>query len=172
MKIIIIRHAESLGNQTGNYGLFDPPITDKGRSQSLDTQGKLDYDHGKMLILVSPSTRAIETLEIIFPQQKMYLTHLLREYNTHVGYNNVQDSKTLEKYNHDITFLSDELPHELSWQDGENRVTRLLSFIEGIKSLNLYDTIVLGTHGNFGRNLLMRLGKGDYHLENAQFIVI
>lgn len=126
-----------------------------------------------MLILVSPSTRAIETLEIIFPQQKIYLTHLLREYNTHVPYNNVQDSKTLkEKYNHDLTFLSDILPQELTCQDGENRVTKLISFIEGIKSLNLYDTIVLGTHGNFGHNLLLRLGKGNYHLENAEFIII
>ena len=171
--IIVIRHAESVSNKLNDYNMFDPGITCEGEVQAEKAKLQMEKYKGEMLILCSPSTRAIQTLEIIFPGEKLYLTHLLRETNTGSPYNKVRSVSTLRsKTSYDLTFMSDFLQTETTTSDCDRRADDLLVLIEGLKSIKKYNIIVLGTHGNFGCSLLHKLGIGRYYMNNAELVVI
>ena len=84
-EVYLIRHAQSeanasmdLGNQTFSY---DPHITNLGKQQAAKTRkilANIDFD----LIVCSPLTRALQTLECVFPRliQNTVILSLVREY--------------------------------------------------------------------------------------------
>ncbi len=62
MKLTLIRHAQSMGNSTGNYSLLESDsLSEIGRQQAVDLSRALEGEPFDKII-VSPLIRALETL--------------------------------------------------------------------------------------------------------------
>src|SRR5688500_8715187 len=65
MRLILIRHGESLGNVSGTMQGRDDPLTDRGRRQAREIAAHLAARGDIQHIYASPLARAFETSQII-----------------------------------------------------------------------------------------------------------
>jgi broad specificity phosphatase PhoE len=85
MKLLLIRHGESIGNTEGRMqGQFDSPLSDRGREQVRALGGRLLREgHAMAAIYTSDLSRAAETAEILAAglNVPVVLDARLREYD-------------------------------------------------------------------------------------------
>ena len=65
MRLLLVRHGESLGNVTQVLQGRDDPLTDRGRRQAGEIAAHLATSHNVRAIYASPLARAYETAQII-----------------------------------------------------------------------------------------------------------
>ena len=80
--ILLVRHAESLNNASGNKfsGIVDSPITEKGLDYSRKLAGNLSRFKVET-VLTSSLERAKETAELVFPNIPIRICEELMEFN-------------------------------------------------------------------------------------------
>lgn len=158
VNIIIYRHAQGHHNVPPcNYYIFDPSLTalghEQARKEHLAREGKKTD-----IVLSSVSTRAIQTAQGIFPNNKIYATQLLVEYNTGIPCNNVLSSNDLRvafpTVDFDMFYSHIPLNIEKTYEDGNRRARLVKNLIYGLASTGAYDTIAMVSHSNFIYNLM------------------
>jgi broad specificity phosphatase PhoE len=67
MKLLLIRHGQSLGNAEGRVqGIFDSPLSDEGRAQARALGRRLEREGWQLAaVYASDLSRALETAEIV-----------------------------------------------------------------------------------------------------------
>ena len=85
MKLLLIRHGESVGNAEGRMqGRFDSPLSQLGREQACLLAGRLRCEGGQLAALyASPLRRAADTAEILAAALELPVTwdERLQEYD-------------------------------------------------------------------------------------------
>lgn len=73
MKIILVRHGETLGNLEKKYiGKTDETLCDAGIKKILDFVSKKKYPDADV-VFSSPMKRCLETAALIFPEKKIFV---------------------------------------------------------------------------------------------------
>lgn len=155
MKLYLIRHGETnLTLQKKYCGVSDPPLNQTGRQNAVKLNhvfNKIQIDH----ILSSPSLRAKETTEIVFPNLKTDISDNLKEMNFGVfeGYDyNYLSNHYPEIYNNWIYNPIDVIPPESEpFVDFYKRVT--MEFIK-ILTIGCDINIAVITHSGVIKTML------------------
>ena len=175
-EVYLIRHAQSeanasmdLGNQTFYY---DPHITNLGKQQAVKTRkilANIDFD----LIVCSPLTRALQTLECVFPRliQNTVILSLVREYlNDYSDVGRQPDVLKKEFTNFDFSGLekfwwNNDVPideKEINYESIQNLDARVKKFKKWIDERNERKIAVI-SHGTFISRIT------DYFPNNCEF---
>lgn len=67
-RVVLVRHGEGVHNQTKNYSLVDPPLTQKGVDQAKSLQGNPLFEECQLLV-VTPLQRAVHTAATVFGER-------------------------------------------------------------------------------------------------------
>lgn len=148
MKVIFVRHGQSVGNHYGLIqGHVDFTLSDEGRKQAALTAGEIKKIIGKKrpLIFSSDLSRAWETAVIISEQSGLNLPipdRRLRERNMGVLQNThwtTVDWEMVNKFDHKINNL----------ESRETLLERIVDFLAFILSNKLVigETVIVVTHG-------------------------
>ena len=163
MKLLLIRHGESIGNTEGRLqGQFDSPLSDRGREQARALAGRLLREgHAIAAIYASDLSRAAETAEILAAglAVPVVLDARLREY--HIGLLTGVVWREVE-------FLYPELWHQIHQADAwvpvpgeegnEAFHARLAAALAGIQARHEEgDTVAVLAHGGSLGMLLAQL---------------
>jgi broad specificity phosphatase PhoE len=183
-KYVIWRHGESESNATGDYDIFDPHLSLRGVSQCESAKKYAsetpeignDFRDFDRLILVSHSTRAIETAKIIYPNDRLYGSKILKEYSSEEEPANMTRSiEELKQLYPNIDFETYNFDWEYKKEVCEtDAYPRLIHAYKELRKISAkYNTIVLVMHGRSGK-LLSKIiaGKDVELLRNAQCVVI
>ena len=164
MRIILLRHAESLGNvdelaytRTPDHAL---PLTVRGEAQARATGAIVrQYLHGPVAAYVSPYVRALRTYALLgVPTERMVPEPRLREQD----WGNLQDpvEQELEKQRrNEFGHFFYRLPHGESGADVDDRVASFLNELELriAKDPSHPNTVVVVSHGLTMRLLCRRM---------------
>ncbi len=163
------------GNVTHDTGLYDPSLTEDG-IRMCSTLAEKDSLPKVEILISSTSTRAIQTAQLLYPNQKIYATTLFLEYNTGAACNmsSTPESRLDKKIFNEVDFerfSNEPLPRETTFEDGYKRAKLVEKFLQELKEE--YQEIAVVTHANFTRTLLTCLGKsspGEIH--NCDIVTI
>ena len=169
-RIKIIRHGKTLAFENSSYiGITDFPLTKEGTDELLNK--KEEYEYGRIQkVYSSPLTRAVETAEILFPNNFLHVV-------TEMGEMSFGDfeGKTREQL--------ENLPQYKKWlqggidnapPNGESLRTMLERVFEGLCFIvedmmqNSLTNVALVTHGGIIMNLLSCFGVPK--LESTEFL--
>ena len=192
MKFIFIRHGETYANVLYNtedrilIGALDNELTqlnDKGRQQALNAKLQLQNMHIDE-IYCSDLSRTKETASIIFPNQKIYYTALLRERS--LGSDEGKRVKDLfvdnDIWKYHVNIDTDSLDERLSKRvpDGENYLMAMDRCKDFLKQFDLNEnrTIAVVAHFHLIRCMIYVLTQipfdltmFDLMIPNAQPII-
>jgi broad specificity phosphatase PhoE len=165
MKLLITRHAQSEGNVDKSVYFKMPdwsvPITDKGREQAENVAKEIakhieERCLGDFLLITSPYVRAKQTMDIISYYIPHYITFyeqeecLLREREWGHLREEYESFATREERNH----LFDFYRRPVGGESFADCYQRAFIFLEWLKKQE-YDTVVIVSHGEFIKTLLM-----------------
>lgn len=166
--LYIVRHGESRANVTGMWGANEP-LTDKGKAQAKALYEKMKGVHFDA-VYSSDLIRAQQTVELIALEKKLQIktTEALREryYGTFEGKN---DDEVLAELQGNLAELEHYYQKE-SWHEYLNdkaesnheALTRFITHLREIAIAHPNQTVLVGSHGNLMRILLIHLGCGDF----------
>jgi len=163
MKLIFVRHGESLANKIGlNQGWFNTGLTQTGVLQAQEIAAKLTNE-SISAIYVSDLLRTVQTARIINSSFNLPLvqTSSLREPNR--GRFEGRKARTMVNY---VTFIGARFVTYResgieSVKQVKKRSRRFIDFLKRNHSSG--ETILIVSHGNFITNTLMLLlGKPNY----------
>lgn len=168
MKIILIRHGYTDGNEKGIYqGRLDLNLSEEGINQCKEVEVKLKQLNINA-IYCSDLRRAIQSGEIIFPHEKLNVIEAIREidFGLWEGLNYKQISvvykKEFEQFIKD--YVNFTFPEGESFKQFYLRVEKWLS--ETIKNHKKGETIAIVSHGGVIKAILcilLGLGKEGFH---------
>jgi alpha-ribazole phosphatase len=168
-RVYFIRHGESELNVAGLFaGHSETPLTAKGREQASQagkqaTQVTIDH------IISSPLSRAHETAQIVartigYPEDSIEVNSLLIE--RYFG--------SMEQQPYHPDFNMDGIADAESHDTLKNRATLFWEYVQSLP----YDTILVVSHGSFGRmfrhvlhpEIPFASSSQGHHFPNAQLI--
>jgi broad specificity phosphatase PhoE len=184
MKLLLVRHGESVGNQEGRMqGQFDSPLSDKGREQARALAQRLVREkHGISSVYASDLVRASETAVILAASLGLpvILDPRLREYD--IGIFNGVIWREVE-YSHPEIWR--EFHTSTEWVQVPEAETndafhaRLMSVITGIQNRHEDgETVAVVSHGgSIGMILAGLLGLGyerptPFRLDNTSLTIV
>ncbi len=159
MQVYFIRHAQAEHNVSGDYNILDPAITDKGIQQC-----ELKHYPRMRLILCSTSQRAIQTAQLLFPNDKIYASGLFLEHNTGVPCNTPSPLSVQQQRFPQVdfdTYFCPPLPVETTFADGHRRAERIFEFL---RQLQIKGDVAIISHAN----IIHALGHTGEELGNCE----
>lgn len=156
MKVLFVRHGESLDDVENRYGGWaDFPLTEKGESQLRNTAqaiGSLGVDFE--IILTSPLKRALRSAEVLSEVLDLPIETLeyVKERNTYGLLSGMEKSAAGNKYPDQVKNLEDGKYVDGSErsEDLSNRVKKSLQMIEERAART---NLIVLTHGNYLKSL-------------------
>jgi broad specificity phosphatase PhoE len=172
MNIVLIRHAQSLGNLDNKiyYKIpdYEVPLSEKGikDAENLHLGKAVPLNINVFTLYYSPFIRCIHTKNILFPEQKGEENPLLieRQWGT---LRDIVDSKEFEADKHFNFFYRP--PNGESFFDAYQRVIMFFDMIR--RNHDKSDSIIIISHGEWIRLALMYLTKTsveDFHKERIR----
>ena len=163
MKLLLIRHAQSIGNAEGRLqGQFDSPLSDEGRAQARALARRLRREERQVTALyASDLSRAAETAEILGKALGLPVTldPRLREYDA-----GVLNGLTWPQIEVRYPELWRELQHSGEWvpipgeEGNETFHTRVAALLSDVQAAHDGDeTAALVSHGGTLNMLLLHL---------------
>lgn len=158
MKILFVRHGESVDDLTDQYGGWgDFPLTPKGKLQLAETAEKiagLDIDFS--IVLNSPLIRAEESASIIANRLKLphQTYHYLKEKNGNgllTGLNRAEAKKLYPELvkEHEDGYAYGSEPHD-------KFIERVKRAVQNIQKMD-YENIIAVTHGGVMSQIFMEI---------------
>lgn len=153
MRIIIIRHAQSVANADGKWqGQLDYDLSSLGESQAGLLSKRLSSEKFKPThIYSSPLKRALQTAEITFPEKNIIQIDDLKENGIGVFEGkNLEEVKSLypdaaKEFEINQNFSS--IPNAESRIEIRKRATRVINFL--VKGHHKKDQLAVFTHSGF-----------------------
>ena len=156
MKVILIRHGATMGNQEKRYiGITDEALCDTGIEKLLINVHKDIYPAADK-IYVSPMKRCIQTAQIIYPGREAVVVDDLKE----CDFGRFEGKNYIE--------LSGDSYYQ-KWIDSRKRCTE--AFIRIVKHAKDNESVALVVHGGTIMSILSEFYGGgyyDYHCGNAE----
>ena len=151
MKLVIIRHAQSVANAENRWqGQKDYPLSDQGYKESEALKEKFELENfDPTFVYSSPLERAVRTAMISFPESNVVRIEDLKEED--IG---VFSGKTHEEVQRDYAVIAEEftrtrnidvIPRSESTNMLNKRVVNVINFL--VKGHNNEDVIAVFTHG-------------------------
>ncbi len=164
MKILFVRHGESVDDLTNQYGGWaDFPLTPKGYLQLEKTVNKISNLKIKFdIVLTSPLQRAVESGRIIANllsiPQKNYL--YLKEKNGYGLLSGMNKEKAQKEYP-ELFKAELEGGYVLGSETKKNFLERVKTAVSKIQKMN-YNNVISVTHGGFMTQLFNEILKKKY----------
>ncbi|SHK53383.1 alpha-ribazole phosphatase [Clostridium cavendishii DSM 21758] len=163
MKLILIRHGETKGNEDGIYqGRIDLSLSERGKDQCIEVKEKLKNIKVDK-VYVSPLKRAKESAEIIFDKENREYIEELREIDfglwEGLNYKKISESYS-EEYSKFLNSYKDFIfPKGEGFNSFYLRVSKVIKIIyEKSKS---EETVAIVAHGGTIRAIICELLKMD-----------
>jgi broad specificity phosphatase PhoE len=183
MKLLLIRHGQSVGNAEGRMqGIFDSPLSELGRHQAQLLADRLRRENWPLAtVYASDLSRAAETAEIVAEafDLPVRLDPRLREYD--VGELNGIIWTEIETRYPEVWH---DMHHSVPWfsiPGAEARPAfrrRLATFLAEIQARHEEETVVVVSHGGSLGMLLMHLldmdsnGRSPFRFGNASLSIV
>ncbi len=181
MKLLLIRHGESMGNATGNYSIAtSDSLSQKGKEQALATVPFLQSQSFEKIIVsplsraqetIAPYLKAEETQAEIWPEISEACWHEEKEPICNAWKTEAIEIATeLKSF---FTFKNDEAVRPLGDEPYGEGLKRVHSFVEYIKASSKKSdgTFLMVSHGHFIREFLKMLFETSntvgFHQDNC-----
>ncbi|WP_281647553.1 histidine phosphatase family protein [Parendozoicomonas sp. Alg238-R29] len=178
-RVFLIRHAQSLGNQTQSYSThpanpsyYPAPLTDKGREQAkaLGTEltGAGVGERNVAFIISSPLPRAIQTAQIVakvinLPSDRILMDDRLIERNL-----GLRDGQPYNNFSGDHWYPDN--PESFDGETSEQIRARMVAVWEKAVSLSENGHVLLVSHGQPIHSLTEALTGASHRINNARYV--
>lgn len=171
MRIIILRHAETVLNNSGRFcGRTDCDITENGRIITAKLAKVEPFVSGFTAMYVSPLKRTAQTLLAIYPNCKYIVDERLIEIS--LGSWEGVEKKAVNQ-NDRKAFLKGLYTPPGAEETYRDVVYRITSFFKELENTyNEYDMILLVTHNGVIRTIKQLIQLKDVKTKNSEYIII
>ncbi len=173
MKIYLIRHGRTLGNEQSRYiGVTDEGLSESGRDALFKVQ--VPSVQG---VFVSPMLRCRQTANILFPKQEAVVVEDLRECNfgdfENKNYKELAGNKDYQAWIDSGGTLA--FPHGERVEDFKSRTLKAFKEALRLAKQSSYQEIALVVHGGSIMTIMEAYEGGDYYsyqVTNGQMLTL
>lgn len=163
MRVILVRHGESEGNQRGIIqGRIESPLTERGYRQSLALAAAL-AEFPVVQIYTSPASRAQSTASLLAEKLSCLLTVNEQLQERHFGsLQGLSFTDALREFpeHYDMLFSGDPQAMAPHGESTENVSNRLFSCLNDLRKSHQNDTVVVVSHGHALEIVIWQLTGG------------
>lgn len=171
MKVVLLRHAETVLNNSGRFcGRTDCNITDNGRIITAKLASIEPFVSGFTAMYVSPLKRTAQILSAVYPNCNYIVDERLIEISLG-SWEGLE--KTAVDQSKRKAFLKGLYTPPNAEETHKDVVYRIISFLKELENTyDKYDTILLVTHNGGIRTIKQLLKIEEVKTKNSDFIII
>ena len=173
MKILFVRHGESVDDIENRYGGWsDYALTQRGKDQVVESAKYIHELNEKFqLVLSSPLKRAVQTAQIIASQLQLELKifEYVKERNTYGILSGMVKDEAKIKYPDQVNNLEED-NYVIGSERYEDTIERVKMALGLLKKMKLENIIVV-THGVFLKHIFEISGKKLTKKEDGAFVL-